>query len=87
MKDIRTTNDHISLNTNIPGAFSEGFNINVLPHVTAIGNICRDVPTSENKESAETIRLEIVMIDNLKWIIHLLYLMLNICLIYNIQLT
>lgn len=32
----------------IPGAFSDGFNIKVLPHVTAIGNIRRK-PHSNQK--------------------------------------
>lgn len=31
-----------------PGCFSEGFKINVLPHVTAIGNICKHRKTHQN---------------------------------------
>lgn len=41
---------------NIPGAFSEGFNMNVLPHVIAIGNICGEFSSSENMKSVETTR-------------------------------
>lgn len=43
---------------NIPGALSEGFNINVLPHVIAIGNICREFRSSQSKKNVETTRLE-----------------------------
>lgn len=41
----------------IPGAFSEGFNINVLPHVTAIGNICIELQSSDNKKTVVPMRL------------------------------
>lgn len=40
--------------------------MNVLPHVIAIGNICREFSSSENKKSVETRRLKTVMNDNLK---------------------
>lgn len=47
----------------IPGAFSDGFNIKVFPHVTAIGNICRELQ-SESKNNVGTVRLKMASEQN-----------------------